>query len=150
MSELRDASGLKTREGGAHRRWPAHLVTEMRENANNGCVGTVLVSETDRVRVWHLNLGPGERCPFHRHVNDYFWTVHSSGRVRSYDESGRVSVADYQTGMTRHYKFSAGGYLLHSIENIGDGMLTFTTVEFVDGPNKPLRLPDSIRFVPAA
>lgn len=150
MSKNRDTSRLLEKQRSRSARWPFWLVTEMRNNAENGCVGTVLVSETDRVRVWHLNLQPGQRCPFHRHVNDYFWTVHNSGRVRSYDESGRITEHEYQTGMTRHYKFAAGEYLLHSIENIGDGMLTFTTVEFVDGPNEPLPLPDSIRFNPAA
>ncbi len=150
MSENRDTSNLFVKQGGRGAHWPSWLVTEMRNNADNGCVGTALVSETDRVRVWHLNLEPGQRCPFHCHVNDYFWTVHNSGRVRSYDESGRITELEYQTGMTRHYTFAAGEYLLHSIENIGAGKLIFTTVEFVNGPNEPLPLPDGIRFIPAA
>jgi len=52
--------------------WPEELVKEMRQSHNNGCVGSVLVSETSKVRVWHLRLPPGYRCPFHRHVNPYF------------------------------------------------------------------------------
>ena len=149
MSELRAASSLKVGGCGPHADWPDSLLAEMRENAGNGCVGTALVSETDRVRVWHLNLEPGQRIPFHRHVNDYFWTVHSAGRVRSFDESGRIIETEYQNGMTRHYAFAPGEYLLHSIENIGGEKLIFTTVEFLNGPNEPLKLPDCVRVNPA-
>ena len=43
-----------------------------RETRNpNGCVGTELLSETDKVRVWIIRLRPGERVGFHRHVLNY-------------------------------------------------------------------------------
>ena len=35
--------------------WPEGLYEEMLSSHDNGCVGTTLVSETDRVRVWHLH-----------------------------------------------------------------------------------------------
>jgi hypothetical protein len=62
--------------------WPAAMRKEFSENQFNGCVGSVLVSETDRVRVWHLSIPPGKRCNFHRHVLNYFWTAHNAGRAR--------------------------------------------------------------------
>ena len=49
-----------------------------------GCVGTALLSETDRVRVWIIRLQPGERVGFHRHVLDYFWTSVNGGRGRQH------------------------------------------------------------------
>ena len=70
--------------------WPEELVKEMRQSHNNGCVGSVLVSETSKVRVWHLRLPPGYRCPFHRHVNPYFWSSHNDGRARNYFSSGVI------------------------------------------------------------
>ena len=36
--------------------WPEGLYEEMLRSHDNGCVGSVLVSETNRVRVWHLHL----------------------------------------------------------------------------------------------
>ena len=50
--------------------WPAELRREFAANGMNGCVGQVLLSESDRVRVWSLSLAPGERIGFHRHVLD--------------------------------------------------------------------------------
>jgi hypothetical protein len=46
--------------------------------------------------------------------------------------------------------YGAGEYLLHSVENIGDTELLFTTVEFKQSANAPLPVPDSIRLQKAA
>ena len=57
--------------------WPAELTAEFAREANNPnpCVGSTLLSETERTRVWIIRLAPGERIGFHRHVLDYFWTA---------------------------------------------------------------------------
>lgn len=40
--------------------------------------------------------------------------------------------------------------MVHSVENIGDTDIAFTTVEFLDSPNEPLPIPDDVRMkVPA-
>ena len=121
--------------------WPAEIRADMERNAHNPCVGTRLVSETDRVRVWLLDLAPGEAIHFHRHVLDYFWTVVSAGRGRQYYEDGRVVEVDYALGDTMHLNFGAGEYMVHNAMNIGDTVLRFTTVEFLQSANKPLQLP---------
>ena len=36
-----------------------------------GDVATRLVFENDRVRIWEMDLGPGERSATHRHEHDY-------------------------------------------------------------------------------
>ena len=65
--------------------WPPAIAAEFeRERANNnGCVGSTLLSEDDKVRVWIIRLAPGERIGFHRHVLDYFWTSVTGGRGAS-------------------------------------------------------------------
>ena len=57
--------------------WPPAIAAEFeRERANNNpCVGTELLSESERTRVWIIRLQPGDRVGFHRHVLDYFWTL---------------------------------------------------------------------------
>ena len=64
--------------------WPAAIMAEFEREKlnNNGCVGSSLLSENDKVRVWIIRLAPGERIGFHRHVLDYFWTSVSGGRGR--------------------------------------------------------------------
>ena len=148
---MTDAVMVKTSdtpaEEAARRRaeWPADLQAEYERGAQTGFVGSVLVSETPRVRVWHLTVPPGKRSGFHRHVLNYFWTAHTGGRARNYAESGRISETSYQPGDTAHLDFDAGESMAHSIENIGDSDLVFTTVEFLDSPNAPLPVPDRLR-----
>ena len=120
--------------------WPSAVCEEFEANQFNGHVGTRLLSETDRVRVWEIRLPPGERIGFHRHVLDYFWTAVTPGRARSHRQDGSVVEATYAAGDTRHYVYSRDEYNIHDLENVGDTDLWFTTVEFLDSANKPLEL----------
>ena len=120
--------------------WTAALRAELEAGRRNGRVGSRLVSETGRLRVWLIEIPPGGRLPFHTHVNDYFWTATSPGRSRSRYADGRVAETDYALGDTRHFSFGAGESMTHDLENIGDRVMTFTTVEFLGGANAPLPL----------
>ncbi|WP_299484230.1 hypothetical protein [uncultured Roseibium sp.] len=126
--------------------WPEGLYDAMKADEYSGVVGSRLVSETDKVRVWHLRLAPGKRCAFHRHVNPYFWSAHRAGKARGFFSSGEIRDVEHYEGETKHFYYSAGEYMLHAVENIGDTELLFTTVEFLDGPNTPLEVPDSVRL----
>ena len=120
--------------------WPNFIRQEFEANQNNGQVGTRLLSETDRVRVWEIRLAPGERIGFHRHVLDYFWTAITPGRARSHTEDGSVVEATYAAGDTRHFVYGRGEYKIHDLENVGNTDLWFTTAEFLDGANEPLEI----------
>ena len=126
--------------------WPKPLRDELERNAFNGCVGTQLVSETERVRVWLLEVKRGERIGFHRHVLDYFWTAITPGRARSHQQDGSTVEVSYEAGETRHMTYGPGDHMVHDLENIGGSDLIFTTVEFLDGANQPLPLPDHVRL----
>ena len=122
--------------------WPQWRREELLANTANGHVGTKLVSESERGRVWHLTLQPGERLPFHRHVLDYFWSVTSpgGGRGRSHYADGRVAEVDYVEGETKHLFFKPGDSMIHDLENIGTAPLSFVTVEYLPSANPPLAL----------
>ncbi|MFE1599794.1 hypothetical protein [Methylobacterium sp. ID0610] len=125
--------------------WPEHLRRDFVDGAGRGQVGSRLVSETERVRVWALSLKPGERIGFHSHVLDYFWTAVTGGRARSHYADGRIVEVSYEPGDTKHHSFPAGEFMIHDLENIGETELIFTTVEFLDGANAPLAMPDAAR-----
>ena len=95
--------------------WPDWLRTEFAEHAYDGHVGSRLLSQNDRVRVWEIRLAPGERWHAHRHVLDYFWTAVTTGNSRQHTHDGTVREVAYQPGETRHFHFEAGEYLLHDI-----------------------------------
>jgi hypothetical protein len=125
--------------------WPESLRRRFDEQQLNGCVGSVLLSETERVRVWSIRLRPGDKLPFHRHVLNYFWTAITPGQARSHYHDGRTEEPVHRAGDTKHLTFGAGEFMVHDLENIGSTDLVFTTVEFLDSPNAPLAIPDTVR-----
>ena len=124
---------------------PPNTLAERDAGRRNGCVGTRLLSETERARVWTIVLKPGERIGFHTHVLDYFWTAVTSGRARSESGDGHVSETEYRAGDIQHMTFAPGRSMTHDLANTGDADLIFTTVEFLDGANPPFDLPDAVR-----
>jgi len=128
--------------------WPAHLRAEFEANQFSGEVGNILVSETDRCRVWHLSLPPGGWLTFHRHVLDYFWTTPTAGIARGYYQDGRIVDVHHYPGETRHFRHGEGEFFVHGIENVGDTELIFITVEFLPGDNPPIPIADKARLRP--
>jgi len=127
--------------------WPPAIAAEFereRQN-NNGCVGSMLLSESEQVRVWMIRLAPGERIGFHRHVLDYFWTSVTGGRGRQHVHDGSTVEYTYQPGETRHETYGPSQYKVHDLENIGDKEMVFMTIEFLNSANKPLAIPEKVR-----
>ena len=124
--------------------WPPSVTREFEQRQLNGCVGTKLLSEDDRVRVWEIRLRPGERIGFHRHVLDYFWIAVTPGRARSHQQDGSTVESEYEAGETRHESYGPGEFKVHDLENIGGTELIFTTVEFLGSANKPLEIPEAM------
>jgi len=125
--------------------WSEDLKREFLTAGQNGCVGSTLVSESDRVRVWSLRLAPGQRIGFHKHVLDYFWTAVTPGRAISHMDDGRTVEAAYEAGSTMHHRYAPGEFKIHDLQNVGDADLVFTTVEFLDSQNPPLDIPPGVR-----
>lgn len=123
---------------------PPHLAAELAAGRRNGCVGTRLLSVSERSRVWTIELKPGDRIGFHTHVLDYFWTAVTPGRARSHYGDGRVAETEYRAGDIQTMTFGAGKSMTHDLANVGDTDLIFTTVEYLDSANPPLDLPEAV------
>ena len=130
-----------------HSAWPAAIAAEFERERNNPnpCVGTMLISESERVRVWMIRLAPGERIGFHRHVLDYFWTSVNGGHGRQHVHDGTTVEYTYQPGETRHETYGPGEFKVHDLENLGDKEMVFMTIEFLNSANKPMPLPEHVR-----
>jgi len=111
--------------------WPDAVRADFANNSRNADVGSKLLSRNTRVRVWSIDLEPGERLGAHRHTLDYFWTALGAGRSLQHIGDGSTRLVTYTKGETRHFNFGPGEYLLHDLENIGGTPLAFVTVEFL-------------------
>jgi len=132
--------------------WPLELKAEFEREGRelNGCVGTTLLSESERVRIWIIRLASGERIGFHRHVLDYFWTSVNGGRGRQHLMDGTTVEYTYVPGETRHETYGPGEFKVHDLENLGDKEMIFNTIEFIDSANEALPIPDRVRLTAAA
>jgi quercetin dioxygenase-like cupin family protein len=137
----------KAAEQKAQSAWSTEIAAEFEREAKNPnpCVGSTLLSENERSRVWIIRLAPGERIGFHRHVLDYFWTSVSGGRARQHVHDGTTVEYTYVPGETRHETYGAGEFKVHDLENLSDAEMIFMTVEFKDSANKPMALPEGVR-----
>ena len=127
--------------------WPPEITAEFEREAKNPnpCVGSTLLSENERCRVWTITLKPGERIGFHRHVLDYFWTAVTPCRGRQHLMDGSTVEYTYAAGETRHETYGPGEFKVHDLENIGDKDMIFMTVEFLNSANKPMPVPAEVR-----
>jgi beta-alanine degradation protein BauB len=96
---------------------------------DNRQVGTKLLFENALVKVWELKLEPGARGPFHCHAIDYFWTCVDGGRGMQRVPDGSAAIHDYEVGQVRFFRFEGDGHMIHDLENVGDSVLRFVTVE---------------------
>ena len=62
----------------------------MHEDKVTADVGTRLLFENDRVRVWDLCLQPGAASGMHRHEDDYLYIVIGDGHLQRRDPDGSV------------------------------------------------------------
>jgi len=93
-------------------------------------VGTRLWFENDRIRVWEVRLGPGERTPFHAHTRRYFWTVVDGGTGRQRTADGTVIVREYHTGDTSYSEHTPDDPQIHEPDRRVPGVLQ--VVELLD------------------
>jgi quercetin dioxygenase-like cupin family protein len=96
-------------------------------------VGTRLLFENDRVRVWDLCLAPGESTGLHRHTDDYFFVVVGDGILQAGDDKGNKKQA--RAMRDGEVRFSeVPGENIHEATNVGDTPWRNIVVELKDPP----------------
>jgi hypothetical protein len=110
---------------------PTDFAEELAAAPTNLDVGTTLLFENDRVRVWELRLDPGERGRFHAHTRPYFWTCVEDGVARQRTADGVVRVRRYARNETLFLDHAPDAPMVHDLENTGDTVLRFVTVELL-------------------
>jgi beta-alanine degradation protein BauB len=66
-----------------------------------GGVGTSVIMENDRVKIWEMDLAPGEESAEHRHDRDYILVILDGDRIAGICTDGRDDIyADVTPGLT--------------------------------------------------
>ena len=62
-------------------------------------VGSKVIFENERIRVWDFELQPGEETEMHKHEKSYIWYAIQGGQLDTEDEHGNhLGVFDIPTG----------------------------------------------------
>ena len=91
-------------------------------------VGTLLLFENDAVRVWDLQIAPGEGSGQHRHEHDYFYVVIGDGELQRVDPDGTRHPPKAMKDGEVHFR-KVDGESVHEAVNAGQSTWRNIVVE---------------------
>ena len=111
-----------------------------------GGVGSAVLFENDKVKVWNFELQPGEETPMHRHDRSYIWYAIQGGALDITDDQGNaLGVFEIPTGSVFNIRHNGeqleilseiqNGALFpitHKAKNVGDSTYREVLIEFKD------------------
>lgn len=95
-------------------------------------VGTKVVFEDDKIKVWELNLQPGEQTAVHTHEMDYVFYVIDGSSLEIFDgDNQSIGTFEYEDGDVLPLRLEGGALVVvgneslrvpatHSARNAGD------------------------------
>ena len=83
-------------------------------------IGSKLLFENERVRVWDLRLEPGESTGKHRHRNDYLYVVIGDGHLQAVDSDGNKGEPRPMSDGDVRWRDLGGQDDVHEAVNTGD------------------------------
>ena len=95
-----------------------------------GRLGTRVLVENNTVRVWHLELQPGETSPLHTHMNPYLFVVLEAAPCRTRFADG-TSVDDDDRGGKTVWVGLRDNTRTHTLTNIGSARYTNRVIELL-------------------
>jgi len=93
-------------------------------------VGTKLLFENDRVRVWDLQLAAGDSTGLHRHRHDFLYVVIGEGEFQTaFEDGSRDPARRMVDGDVRFREVGQG--IVHEGLNVGSRPWRNVVVEFL-------------------
>ena len=83
-------------------------------------VGSELLFENDRVRVWSMTLQPGETSTYHRHENDYLFVYTTPSTISSQVGDIDGPTRNFHDGYVQYTEVGPG--IEHSITNVAESL----------------------------
>ena len=94
-------------------------------------VGSDLLFENDRVRVWAMTLQPGETSSYHRHENDYLFVYTTPSSIRSEIAGKEGPAREFDDGYVQYTEVGSG--IEHSITTVAESVHRQIIVEMKGG-----------------
>lgn len=81
-------------------------------------VGTRLLFENDRLRVWEMRLAPGASTERHLHESDYVFVTLNAARLTLFPSDGEPETSEATPGGVQYTEVGSG--IVHRLQNTGD------------------------------
>jgi hypothetical protein len=98
-------------------------------------IGTEVLFENDRIRVWDMTLEPGESTQLHRHDHDYIFVyVTPDNKLQIDVPDGPTMRNELPYGTVAYWEVGAGDpppHYTHMATNVGDTTHRQILVEFL-------------------
>ena len=83
-------------------------------------VGTKVLFEDDRFKIWDLELAPGEAHGMHRHTREYYLVFIGDTELRSVNEDGSTRFETHMPDGKVVHRVLDGDEDIHDAVNMGD------------------------------
>lgn len=98
-------------------------------------VGSTVLFENDRVRVWEMVLDPGEHCAFHQHHHDHVVLYGQAGTMRG-QEHGDEDWGIIQNALPGFVLYRTVGHEAplnpHRLKNLSDETVVHYIIELLE------------------
>jgi quercetin dioxygenase-like cupin family protein len=129
----------------------------MSEAVYSPAVGSVVLFENARVRVWEMTLQPGDHCEYHQHHHDHVILYAQAGSMRG-QELGQADWGIAQNADPGFVLYRTVGNTApltpHRLKNLSDFPVVHYIIELLDESPSAEALPwehnDRGRFEPAS
>jgi hypothetical protein len=105
----------------------------MNEPDATTAVGSNVLFENERIRVWEMVVAPGETCATHRHVHDHLLLYAEPATIQA-QVDGRPVIQHVEDGLVSYRAVGPSGLPPHSITNVAPAPSRHFIVELL-GPS---------------
>ncbi|PWL38757.1 hypothetical protein DKG77_10955 [Flagellimonas aquimarina] len=109
--------------------WEQEKIDELLHQEITQSLGERLVFENESVKLWDLNLNPGERIPFRLHNTNYSWVCTTGGLALTRHGNGKINMVKLDQGDTEYWEFKGKNYI-NDLENIGEDRIVINILEY--------------------
>lgn len=85
-------------------------------------IGTEVLYENDQIKIWNMQLEPGQGQGMHRHRNDYVLVFIGDCRLRGVNQDGSTRFEETMTDGTTILRTIDGDEDIHDAINVGDSV----------------------------
>src|SRR5690606_1496151 len=109
--------------------WEQEKIDELFHRELSDSLSDRLVFENERVKLWELILGPGERMPFRRINSNFGWVCPTGGLAISRHGNGKINMVKFEPGYAEYFVYQSKNFV-YDLENIGEHPISINILEY--------------------